>query len=35
LQDCVQTDGVFKRDLKALGKLRAKRDEPSVVAACC
>ena len=35
LQDCVQTDGVFKRDLKALGKLRAKRDEPSVAAACC
>lgn len=35
LQDCVQTDPTFKRDLKALNKLRAKRDEPSVAAACC
>jgi ArsR family transcriptional regulator len=35
LQDCVQTDPVFKRDLKALAKLRTKSDEPSVVAACC
>ena len=35
LQDCVQTDAVFKRDLKALNKLRAKRDEPSVAVACC
>jgi ArsR family transcriptional regulator len=35
LQDCVQTDPVFKRDLKTLAKLLSKRDEPSVVAACC
>jgi ArsR family transcriptional regulator len=35
LQDCVQTDMTFKRDLKALGKLRAKRDDPSVAIACC
>ena len=35
LQDCVQTDPVFKRDLKALAKLRARRDEPSVAVACC
>jgi ArsR family transcriptional regulator len=35
LQDCVQTDPIFKRDLKALGKLRAKRDDPSVAVACC
>ena len=35
LQDCVQSDGVFRRDLKALAKLRAKSDEPSVAAACC
>ena len=35
LQDCVQTDPVFKRDLKALAKLRAREDEPSVAAACC
>jgi ArsR family transcriptional regulator len=35
LQDCVHTDPVFKRDLKALTKLRARRDEPSVAAACC
>lgn len=35
LQDCVQTDPVFKRDLKALARVRARRDEPSVVAACC
>jgi ArsR family transcriptional regulator len=35
LQDCVQTDMTFKRDLKALGKLRAKRDQPSVAIACC
>ncbi len=35
LQDCVQTDVVFKRDLRALAKLRANRDEPSVAVACC
>ena len=35
LQDCVQTDPLFKRDLRALTKLRAKRDEPSVAIACC
>ena len=35
LQDCVQTDPVFNRDLKALAKLRAREDEPSVAAACC
>ncbi len=35
LQDCVQTDSVFKRDLKALARLRKNREEPSVVAACC
>lgn len=35
LQDCVQTDPVFKRDLKVLAKLRARHDEPSVAAACC
>ena len=35
LQDCVRTDPVFKRDLKALAQVRARRDEPSVVAACC
>ena len=34
LQDCVQTDAVFKRDLKRLDRLRA-RDEPSVAATCC
>jgi ArsR family transcriptional regulator, arsenate/arsenite/antimonite-responsive transcriptional repressor len=28
LQDCVQTDPVFKRDLKALTKLGAKCNEP-------
>jgi len=35
LQDCVQTDPVFRRDFKALAKLRAKKDEPSIAAACC
>ncbi len=35
LQDCVQTDAIFKRDLRALARLRAKSDEPSVAAACC
>lgn len=35
LQDCVQTEPTFKRDLKALTKLRAKRDDPSVAIACC
>ncbi|MBA2434833.1 MAG: winged helix-turn-helix transcriptional regulator [Chthoniobacterales bacterium] len=28
LQDCVQTDSVFRRDLKALASLRRKRDAP-------
>lgn len=27
LRDCVQTDAVFKRDLKALAKLRSKGDQ--------
>jgi ArsR family transcriptional regulator len=35
LQDCVESDPVFKRDLKALARVRARRDEPSVIAACC
>lgn len=35
LQECVQTDAVFKRDLRTLARLRAKRDEPSVAVACC
>lgn len=35
LQDCVQTDAAFKRDLRTLNRLRAQRDEPSVTAACC
>ena len=35
LQDCVQTDSGFKRDLRALNKLRARSDEPSVAIACC
>lgn len=35
LQDCVQTDPAFKRDLKALAKLRSKKDKPSIAAACC
>ena len=35
LQDCAQTDPVFRRDLKALAKLRARRDDPSVAIACC
>ena len=34
LQDCVQSDAQFKRDLKALAKLQ-RREDPSVVAACC
>ena len=34
LQDCVQSDAQFRRDLKALGGLR-QRDEPSVAVACC
>ena len=34
LQDCVQGDAEFKRDLKAVAKLR-RRDEPSVAVACC
>lgn len=35
LQDCAQTDSVFKSDLKRLRKLRARRNEPSVSVACC
>jgi ArsR family transcriptional regulator len=35
LQDCAQTDAVFTRDLKALTKLRTRREEPSVAVACC
>ena len=34
LQDCVAGDAEFKRDLKAVAKLR-QRDEASVVVACC
>lgn len=29
LQDCVQSDPIFKRDLRALAKLRTKCNEPS------
>ena len=35
LQDCVQTDPIFKGDRKALTKLRARRDDRSVAVACC
>ncbi len=35
LQDCVQTDPIFRRDWKALAKLRARADDPSVAIACC
>lgn len=35
LQDCMQTDRAFRRDLRGLTKLRAKREEPSVAVACC
>ena len=35
LQDCVQSDRDFKRDLKALARVRARREEPSVLAAGC
>ena len=35
LQDCVQSEPVFKSDRRALAKLRAKRDKPSVAVACC
>ena len=35
LQDCAQSDATFKRDLKALTKLRARSEEGSVAAACC
>ena len=35
LQDCVQSDPVFKSDRRALTKLRAKGDDPSVAVACC
>ena len=34
LDECVQSDAQFKRDLAALAKLR-QRDEPSVAVACC
>ena len=34
LQDCVQSDAIFRRDLKALAQLRG-RDDPSVAVACC
>jgi ArsR family transcriptional regulator len=34
LQDCVGSDAIFRRDLKALAALR-KRDDPSVAVACC
>ena len=35
LQDCVQSEPVFKSDRRALAGLRANRDEPSVAVACC
>lgn len=35
LCESVRRDAVFKRDLQALAAVRARRDEPSVVAACC
>lgn len=35
LHDCVQSDPTFKHELKALNKLRARTDEPSVAVACC
>ena len=31
LQDCVQSDPVFRRDLKALTKLCARCDEPATI----
>ena len=34
LQECAHGDAEFKRDLRALAKLR-QREEPSVVVACC
>ena len=34
LQDCASGDEKFKRDLRALARLR-QRDEPSVAVACC
>ena len=34
LQDCVQNDPQFKRDLRGLAKLR-QREDPSVAVACC
>lgn len=34
LQDCVRDEAEFKRDLKALARLR-RRDDPSVAIACC
>ena len=34
LQDCASDDPQFKRDFRALAKLR-QRDEPSVAVACC
>ncbi len=35
LQDCVQTDRIFQRDLRALAKLHAKRNEPSAALIGC
>ena len=35
LQDCAQTDAVFKRDLKTLARVRTRRNDRSVAAACC
>ena len=35
LQDCVQSDSIFKADRRVLARLRAKRGEPSVAVACC
>jgi ArsR family transcriptional regulator len=35
LQACAKADRVFKRDLKALTKVRARRHDESVAVACC
>ncbi len=35
LQDCVQTEPIFQRDLRALAKLHAKRNEPSAALIGC
>lgn len=35
LRESVRTDAVFQRDLRALAQVRARREDPSVAAACC